>query len=284
MSSDLGLFGPDSVSWRLHAEPVVFVVGGLRALLLQALHPRAVAAVAAHDGFTSDPWGRLQRTSDYLVTTTFAPVDEAEAAAARVRRIHHRLTALDPDTGRPFRLDDPDLLLWVHCGEVDSVLDTARLAGVGLSGREADRYVAEQVRAAELVGLPADMVPRNTGELSSYLADVRPMLRLTAAARAAARFVLVPPMPTWIALGTPARPAWAGLASLAVGALPGWARRMYWLPGLPTTRLAVAAGLRAVRATVALLPAHLRDGPVLTDARRRLAETPVRRLQVVPPA
>ncbi len=284
MTSDLGFFGPDSVTWRLHADPVVFFVGGLRALLLQALHPRAIAGVAAHDGFTTDPWGRLQRTSEYLAVTAFGTVADAEQAAARVRRIHRSLTAVDPDTGRVFRLDEPDLLLWVHCAEVDSTLATARLAGVGPNARDADRYVAEQVRSAELVGVPVDMVPRTAGDLASYLADMRSTLRLTPAARSAARFVLVPPMPTWVVFGTPARPAWAGVAGLALGALPGWARRMYWLPGLPTTRFAVAAGLRVLRTTTALLPPKLREGPALTDARRRLAETPVRRLQVVPPA
>lgn len=282
MSPDLGLFGPDSQTWRLHADPVVFIVGGLRALLLQALHPHAVAAVAQHDGFDTDPWGRLQRTGEYVAVTTYGTVDEAERAAARVRRIHRQLTAVDPDTGRVFRLDEPHLLRWVHCAEVDSMLATARLAGLGLRDADADRYVAEQVRAAELVGLSPATVPHNVRDLAAYFAEMRPELRVTPAARAAARFVVVPPMPAWVALGTPARPAWAGVAGLSFGALPGWARRLYWLPGLPTTGLVVSAWLRALHATVPFLPPSLREGPVLADARRRLAATPVRRLQVVP--
>ena len=124
MDHDRGLFGPDSVTWKLHADPT-FAVGGLRALLLQALHPLPMAAVVQNGGFEADPWGRLTRTSQYLATITYGTEVEALRASARVRGIHRKLRGNDPLTGEEFRLDRPDLLLWVHCCETDSMLSTA---------------------------------------------------------------------------------------------------------------------------------------------------------------
>ena len=151
MSQDAGLFGPDSVTWRVHTDPT-YAVAGLRGLLLQALHPLAMAAVEQNGGFEADPWGRLTRTSQYIATTTFGTEVEALRAAARVRGIHRKLRGTDPLTGAEFRLDRPDLLLWVHCCEVDSLLSTALRGGLALTAAESDAYLAEQVRSAELVG------------------------------------------------------------------------------------------------------------------------------------
>src|SRR5688500_1479338 len=148
---DLGLFGPDSVTWKLHAEPIM-LLAGLRSLYLQALHPRAVAGIAQNSNYKSDAWGRLMRTSEYVATTLYAPTAEVERAASRLRRMHSRLTATDPATGEKFRIDEPDLLLWVHITEVESFLSTARRAGLKLTDAEVDAYYAEQVQAAELVG------------------------------------------------------------------------------------------------------------------------------------
>jgi len=265
-----GIFGPDSVTWRVHSDPVL-VLGGMRALLLQALHPRAMAGVATHSGFRSDPWGRLRRTAEYVGVTTFGTAADAARAAARVRGVHRRLTAIDPDTGETFGIDEPDLLAWVHACEVDSFLSTARRAGARLGPAEADRYVAEQRRSAELVGLSADAVPADTAELAAYFAAIRPQLRATKDARAAARFVLVPPMPAWVRLGTPARPAWAALAGLAFALLPPWARRSYGIPPLPGNEIATTLAVRSLRLTLQLLPASAREGPALKAARARLA-------------
>lgn len=270
MGGDPGLFGPESVTWRLHADPTL-VVGGIRALLLQALHPRAMAGVAQHSGFRSDPWGRLQRTADYIGATTYGTKQEATRAAGRVRRVHRHLVGTDPDTGSDFRIDDPDLLLWVHCCEVDSLLATVRRAGAPIGAADADRYVAEQVRAAELVGLPAESVPRTAKELARYFEEMRPRLRASEEARAAARFVLFPPMPLWVQIGTPARPLWIGLALLAFGLLPDWARRMYGIPTPPLTGLAATVALRGTRAALLAIPAQVREGPALKRARARLA-------------
>lgn len=270
---DPGLFGPDSVTWRLHADPLS-AVAGIRALLLQALHPTAMAGVAQHSAFREDPWGRLFRTAEYVGTVTYGTREQARRTAARVRGVHRRLGGgTDPATGRDYRVDDPDLLLWVHCSLVDSFLSVCRRGGVPVTREEADAYVAEQVRLAELVGVHGQAVPSSAGELADYFARMRPVLKATAEARSAARFVLLPPMPAPVALATPARPAWAGVAGLAFASMPGWARRLYRLPGLPTTDLATTAGLRALRLSLLALPSSLREGPHLREARARLAES-----------
>ncbi|MDQ3455822.1 MAG: DUF2236 domain-containing protein [Actinomycetota bacterium] len=269
---DSGLFGPASVTWRVHGDPLL-PIGGLRALLLQALHPRAMAAVAQHSGFRGDPWGRLQRTAEYVGQLSFGDTVQAERAAARVRGVHRKLRATDPDTGLEYRVDDPDLLLWVHCCEVDSFLSTARRGGLGLTDDQADRYLAEQVLAAAMVGLPADVVPADRVALAAYFERVRPELRLTSEARDAARFLLRPPMPTWVRWLTPARPAWGGLAGLGFALLPRWARRVYRLPGLPTTDAGASAAVRALRTPLLALPASVREGPHQKAARARLAQS-----------
>ena len=170
------------MTWRVHADPV-FAIGGVRALIMQALHPLAMAAVAQQRSFEDDFWGRLDRTDQYVSTLTFAPASQARRSAARVRGIHRKLRGTDPRTGAEFRLDRPDLLLWVHCCEVDSFLSTARRAGAPISPADADEYLDEQVLAAELVGIPADMVPPTVGELTQYFREVRAELRLTDEAR-----------------------------------------------------------------------------------------------------
>lgn len=263
-----GLFGPESVTWRIHADPML-IVGGIRALYLQALHPRAMAGVAAQSGFQTDAWGRLRRTGEYVGTITFGTVREAERAGARVRGIHRRLAATDPFTGEPFRIDDPELLRWIHACEVDSFLQVVRRAGVAVSAAEADRYVAEQVRSARLVGLPD--APASVAELDAYFGSMRGQLHLTPAGREAARFILCPPMPTWVTLGTPARPAWGSLALLGFATLPGWARRRYGALGLGLADCPVDAALRAVRLALLAIPPRLREGPALRSARERLA-------------
>jgi uncharacterized protein (DUF2236 family) len=276
-----GLFGPGSVTWRLHAEPLMGVAG-LRALLLQALHPVGVAAVDDHSSYREDTWGRLNRTAQYIGVITYGSRMEALVAGARVRAIHDRVRGQLPD-GRPYSANDPDLLVWVHCGLVASVLDVLGRAGVPLTDQERDRYVAEQVRAAALVGLEPDQVPDSAAGLERYYQQVRPALRGTAAARSAALVVVAPPMPLTVALATPARPAWASVAGLAYASLPTWARRMYALPELPGAASLHEAGttvaLRALRTTLrgvqALVPA-VREGPHLKQARARLAlATPV---------
>jgi len=268
MGGDPGLFGPDSMTWRIHADPVMGV-GGLRALHLQALHPLAMAGVAQHSDFRADPWGRLMRTVGYVTTVSFGTTEQACRAAARVRGIHRPLHGVEPESGQAYRVDDPELLRWVHCCLADSFLTTFRRAGGDLTPAEADRYVAEQVRAAELVGLDPYAVPATVAQLDAYFALMRPELRASAEARRAAAFVLLPPMPSRRLVA--AKPAWAGIAGTAFALLPRWARRRYGVPALPTTDLAATAAVRALRASLLLVPPHVREGPPVRAARARVA-------------
>jgi uncharacterized protein (DUF2236 family) len=258
---DLGYFGPDSLTWRIHSEPVA-MVGGLRALLLQALHPGAMATLAEVSDFRADPWARLERTVNYVGVVSFGTRAEADRASAHVRGVHRKLG-----------IDDAEQLAWVHACLVDSFLAASRAAGIRLRPAERDAYVAEQVRAAELVGVPDDRIVRDAAELNAFLADIRPRLKGTWQARAAARFVVAPPMPVPRRFAVPARLGWTTVSTLAVGLLPGWARRMYLLPPLPGASIATATGLRALRGAVRALPAQYREGPLYREAKERAALT-----------
>src|SRR5215472_15641880 len=152
--ADDGFFGPASVAWRISGD-LTAPVAGLRALIIQALHPLAMAGVDQHSNWRADPVGRLAATSAYVSTITFGERAGAERAAARVRRIHERVTGVDPVTGQEYSASDPALLLWVHAALVDSNLAARELFGIPTSADDADRYVEEMVVAAELVGVPA---------------------------------------------------------------------------------------------------------------------------------
>ncbi|MEY3165740.1 MAG: hypothetical protein RLZZ291_257, partial [Actinomycetota bacterium] len=159
-----GYFTADSVTWRIHSDTAMFV-GGIRALLEQALHPKAMAGVAAHSNFREDAWGRLQRTGDYVGTLTFGSKAEADKLASRVRKVHEML-----------KVDEPELLLWVHMAMVDAFLDTAVRSGVQLSISEQDKYVEEMVIFAELVGIETGLVPRTVGQMQNYFQEIMPKL------------------------------------------------------------------------------------------------------------
>jgi uncharacterized protein (DUF2236 family) len=267
----LGFFGPDSVTWRIHADPS-YNVGGLRALMLQALHPVAMDGVARNStGFRDEWWMRMTRTGEYMATVTFGTRTEARRLAARVRGLHRQLSGVEETTGRAYRVDDPDLLLWVHNCAVDSLLTTARRAGVPLSGDDADRYVAEQVAAAQLVGVPLSTVPRSVEDLDSYFEDIRPSLAATPAAIKGVRDLFLPPMPRWVQVITPARPAWGTLASLGMATLPPWARRLYSLPGLGLTDAAATAALKTLRTALVALPERARWSPIVRAGYERVA-------------
>jgi uncharacterized protein (DUF2236 family) len=245
---DDGLFGPGSVTWRVHLEPIMWV-GGLRALVLQTLHPRVIRGTYQNSAlFDPDKaWSRFQRTAAFVGTRTFGSRAQVEAAAARVRALHGKLRGYDPDTGSTFRIDEPDLLLWVHCAEIDSYADIAHRAGI-VDAAQADAYVAESVRAAQVIGL-AD-APRSRAELRDYFARVRPELYLCAEGRVALTNLLAARMPAPLA----ARLAVPPVAALAFATLPRWARRLCYLPGLPTTDLGATLALRALQQAVRLLP------------------------------
>jgi uncharacterized protein (DUF2236 family) len=270
-NADTGLFGPDSVTWRVHGDPSM-ILAGFRALLLQATHPRVMAGFDANSFFRSDPWGRLARTGQWIVTVTYGTTDEALTAGEHLRALHRRLDpGIEPETGRPYRIDDPELLKWVHCTEVESFLTCYRRSGAPLGPGDGDRYVDEMRTSAELVGLRREDLPKTEAEIDHYYAQIRPDLRVTKVALRNVLWGFAPPMPRWVALATPARPAWASLVGVAFALLPPWARRLYGLPGLPTTDLGAGLAARAVRRTALALPSQLVESPAYRSAKQRLA-------------
>jgi uncharacterized protein (DUF2236 family) len=224
-------FGTDRPIRRVHGDSSMFV-GGIRALLMQSLHPLAMAAVAGHSGYRGDPWGRLQRTSYFLAVTTFGRAGDAREAIARVRAIHQRVTGTAPD-GRPYAASDPHLLTWVHIAEADSFLRAhARFGAKPLDQAGRDGYLADLARIGAELGVPDP--PRTEAELAERIRQYRPELAGTAQAREAARFLLLsPPLPLV------ARAPYGVLAAAAVSLLPGWARRPLLLPRLPVTETVV---------------------------------------------
>ena len=246
-------FAEDRPIRRVHGDSSMFV-GGIRALLLQSLHPLAMAGVDAHSGYRGDPWGRLQRTSYFLAVTTFGRASDAKAATERVRAIHRRVAGTAPD-GRPYAASDPHLLTWVHIAEADSFLRAhTRFGTRPLDQAGRDGYVADMARIGAELGVPDP--PCTEAELADRIAGYRTELAATAEAREAARFLLLsPPLPAV------ARAPYGMLAAAAVSLLPGWARRPLRLPRLPVTetmlvRPAGHAMVRAIRwATSAPPPA-----------------------------
>lgn len=237
-------FTPRDPIWRVHVDSSMYC-GGLAALLMQLLHPMAMAGVAGHSGYQGDPWGRLQRTGHYIATTTFATIPQAEAAIAQVRTIHERVRGKDA-FGRPYRASDPHLLMWVHCAEISSFLTAFQAFGAGrLTMVEADRYVAQTGWAASLLGV--DAPPRSVAELESVMNGYRAELEVTEAARTAARFILFnPPVKAM------ERPAYTSLAAGAIACLPPWAREQLNLRGpawllQPLGRLAGRASISTMR-------------------------------------
>ncbi|MET9574066.1 oxygenase MpaB family protein [Streptomyces sp. DT199] len=251
--ADPGLFGPESVTWQLHSDPVMWIAG-VRALYLQALHPRAVRGVMQNSDFRRDAWGRLMRTASFVGTTTYGTTEAAERAGARVRKIHRTLTATDPDTGERYGVDEPALLMWVHCAEIDSYLHVAHRSGLRLTGAEADRYVAENRQSARLVGLDPDAVPADRAELAEYFEKVRPDLAAGPEAREVDDFLLRPPTHPLL---VPAREVlWRRVAQLAYASLPPYAHELYGRPApAPAT---VTRQLRLAGLLLRRIPARVR--------------------------
>lgn len=234
-------FTPQDPIWRVHADASMFP-GGITALLLQSLHPQAMAGVAGHSGYRSDPWGRLQRTSDYIAITTYGTIPDAEALIARVRAVHDRVRGKD-HRGRPYRASDPHLLTWIHVAEIEAFLRAFLAFGDGpLSDADADTYVAQTGVAAGRLGVPEP--PTTVAGLHEVLEAFRPELEASPAALDTADFLLrTPPLPG------PARLGYWMLAAGGVAILPDWARELLRIPlptaaavvGRPVGRLGAAA-------------------------------------------
>ncbi len=259
--ADDGFFGPSSVTWR-SASDLSAPVAGLRALMLQALHPLAMAGVDQHSDWREDPVGRLAATSAYLATVSFGEKSAAERAADRVRRIHTRVTGVDGVTGKPYAASDPALLLWVHVALVDSTLAARTLFGTPPSPADADQYAAEMVVAAELVGVPRDMVPATVAQVASYVDSVRPDLECTPAAGESMAFLLDPP-----GLDEDIAEIWQDIRDGAVGSLPEWAAQMYGYERQPLT----AARRTEIRQALGVLDAVFIGEPGVLEARQRIA-------------
>jgi uncharacterized protein (DUF2236 family) len=231
-------FADDRPIRRVHADASMFV-GGLRALLLQSLHPLAMAGVAEHSNYRDDPWGRLQRTSIFLAETTFGSANDAQRAVDRVRGIHRRVHGVAAD-GRAYTATDPHLLEWVHVAEADSFLrahQTYGAAPLDQAGR--DGYVADMAEIAGKLGV--EDPPRTERELAQRLNDFRPELHSTAAARDAARFLLLTPP-----LSLAARAPYGVLSATAVSMLPLWARIPLLLPYFPPVEVTVVRSVGRV--------------------------------------
>ena len=259
MSGDAGIFGPDSVVWRVHADPAM-LIGGLRALLVQGLEPRAMAAVDQHSAFREDPWGRLERTTKFVLATTYGDTVAAERAAAIVRNVHEHIHGVDQVTGEAYSANDPDLLLWIHAAEVESFLLVYRTYAGRITSEDGDQYVTEMARVAEMVGLPSGRAPRTEGELRDYLRSVRG-LQATRAAFDGLRVVMFPPMDLKY------RPLWAIPTTAAIAILPSYACRLYRIPWFPPAALPVRTGVFALSRVLNLVTP---TPPSLREARERV--------------
>jgi uncharacterized protein (DUF2236 family) len=261
---DNGYFGPASVTWRVSGD-LSAPVAGLRSLLMQALHPLAMAGVDQHSDWRRDPVGRLAATSAYTATVTYGDRAGAERAAQRVRVIHERVRGVDAVTGLPYAAGDPALLLWVHAALVDSALAAIDLFGTRIGEADADRYVAEMAVAATLLGVPPEMVPATVGALGRYITDTRPDLRCTPAAAESMSYLLEPP-----GLDEEIAELWQDIRDAAVAALPDWARDMYGYPAPPALTPLTPARRTEIRQTLGVLDAVFLAEPGVLEARQRL--------------
>lgn len=257
--ADDGLFGPRSVVWRVNRDRC-FPLAGVRSLMMQALHPLAMAGVAQHSTWKQDPFGRLAATSGYLLTTTYGDRASALAAASWVRRIHTHVRGVDSETNLPYSAEDPDLLLWVHAGMVDSIVEVVRRYGRPIESADLDSYVAEMVTFAEIVGVPRDQVPATAAELRAYIESIE-LRRATPAAKEAIGIVLDPPD-----LDDELRDLWADLGKVAVGTLPEWARGMYGFSAPPAELME----REPVRQLLGALDLAFESLPGVLEARQRI--------------
>jgi uncharacterized protein (DUF2236 family) len=259
--ADDGFFGPGSVTWRV-SNDLATPVAGLRSLLMQSLHPLAMAGVDQHSDWRQDPIGRLAATSGYVTTISFGDRATAERAAARVRRIHDHVRGVDTVTGRPYQAGDPALLLWVHVALVESSIVACDLFGTPLPAGDRDRYVAEMMVAAELVGVPHALVPSSFAALERYIASVRPELRCTPAARESMAYLLDP-----AGLDEDVADIWADIRDGAIAALPAWAREMH---GFDAPEALAPGRQQEIRQALGVLDVTFLGEPGVLEARQRI--------------
>jgi uncharacterized protein (DUF2236 family) len=226
------------VSWRVHGDFTTMMVGGVSALLLQMLHPAALAGVWDHSDFRRDMAGRLRRTARFLGGTTYGSRAQALELISRVRAIHDRVSGTMPD-GRRYSANDPELLTWVHVAGSWSFLNSYLRYGGALSGRECDRYFAETAVIAHLLG--ASEVPTSARQVENYLLGMKPRLRADGRTRIVARALLTQPAPS-----LRLEPFRRLVLKAGTGLLPAWAGRMHGF-GRSSHPVIVDAALSAVR-------------------------------------
>ena len=244
IDGDPGLFGPGSATWQVHADAAM-LIGGVRALLLQTMHPLAMAGIHDHSAYKTDPTGRLWRTAEYVGTTSFGTTAEAERAVAMVKRVHVKVQGTAPD-GRHYAANEPHLLAWVHHALTESFLVAyQRYGSLPLSAQMADRYVAEQAMLADMLGADTPGPARSVAELRAWMAGIRPELKAGKQARDAVRFLLTPPLPLL------SRGPYAVLAAAAVGLLPRSVTNALRIPVIPLADpLAVRPATKALSAVI----------------------------------
>lgn len=250
-SDEPGWFAENAPIRRVHSDASMFI-GGMRALLFQSLHPLAMAGVAQHSDYRNDPWGRLQRTADFMATTTFGPAVEAQRAVDIVHRVHTKVVGVAAD-GRPYEANDPHLLRWVHLAELDSFLAAHdRYGEQPLIGEERDRYVADSAVIARALGVVAP--PVSEAGLRDQLRGFRSELSGTKEARDAARYLLLqPPLPL------AGRAPYGLICAAAVALMPTWTRlplRLPWLPISEAVAVRPAGDLVTRTLRWALAPAN----------------------------
>jgi uncharacterized protein (DUF2236 family) len=258
---DPGLFGPEAVCWKVHADFTSMMTGGISALLLQALHPLALAGVWDHSSFRTDILGRLRRTATFIAGTTYGNRRDALALIERVKQIHLGVAGTAPG-GRPYQASDPALLTWVHVAEVSSFLSAhLRYVNPALPIAEQDQYFAETARIAEMLG--AVGIPRSRVEIDAYLLAVQPELEASERTREVVR-ILMDARPPSASL----RPAGALMLNAGVDLLPPWAQEMLGFNTLAGLRRAlVRPGVKLVAPVIRWA---LTNG-VSKRARRRVA-------------
>ncbi|MNQ74053.1 hypothetical protein D3C85_888020 [compost metagenome] len=260
---DPGLFGPDSVTWKVHGDFTSMMIGGISALLLQMLHPLALAGVWDHSNFRADMLGRLRRTGQFISGTTYGTRKDADWLIDKVRNIHLQVIGTAPD-GRPYAASDPDLLTWIHVAEVSSFLKAhLRYLNPGLSGADQDRYYAEIALVAERLG--AREVPKSRQEVAEYLEAMRPQLLCDERCLEVVRILLAAPAPSAMA-----KPFGLLMMRAGIDLLPDWASALLGLDQRPWKRRLVRAGVWRI---APILRWAMRNGAV-HRARRRMGLPP----------
>ncbi|MEE4719158.1 oxygenase MpaB family protein [Pseudomonas alliivorans] len=256
---DPGLFGPQAVCWKVHSDFTSMLVGGISALMLQALHPLALAGIWDHSNFRDDMLGRLRRTGQFLSGTTFGSTRDANWLIEKVRTIHLQIIGTAPD-GRPYAASDPVLLTWVHVAEVSSFM-AAHLRYVNplLSTADQDTYYAETALVAERLG--ARDVPRSRQAIADYLTSVRKDLVCDERSREVLRLLLDAPAPNWLA-----KPFGVLMMQAGIELLPTWASDMLNVAQGPSKRKMIRSG---VNRCASVLRWAVRDGSS-HRARRRM--------------